>query len=779
MRPCPSPRSTTMDYFNLTDASYERRRDELFRAVVEHMGNRGALVRAKASLRTFRDTTSIDMGDSAAYLFVTGGKVAIGVLVVPALVAGTVLSGGTLPVAAVVAGGFAMAMTRLIGTVRHSMTVGTILAAVKSHLDTPADIELTPANLALGRNMLQKLISDSDKLDREITRAQAELRRLGTPVASKADFIRDLLNAETTGAVDVFPIDTRMSRVGRDGRKIVLHRLRRIRGYLVWLLRLTSQLKGHALAGVGTARALEADVVDFVTQQVHATGNHANCASTLCFGPGPADVRQAPTTTPPSSVSAIAERYATLTPSTFETQRERVRIAESSGFTGEEQAIGQIAARLEGELDPAYEALEEALVDALGETAGTLASELVGEFGGDLISGALERARTSYRVNRPLLARVRLVQQALSEKSGVELDRDIAAQAGRNDLKALLRAYDKVTLHYPARVDQRVQKLERLMVTVRARAARVRRPDGRLWMSPLYNCTAATTLARHLVKVYHYSEKQLIHAQFVNFGLDAVARKVFGVGADLATGPRRPFTGADLNEARRNLRSSGPPVQRPRVDALGIALAAGRRNLRPTETREVDPMAGIRQAERAADDLDFGILSATWITNEGLLNPMGARRSAPLLTVQQWQRSSRIMGFRTDLTRTTDTALGHYAQVAGRLMAPTVASDGRSNRVTTARLSSALAEVDARLRVLQGEFKPALDGWLAAKSDKDKSKRRDSILRLSMLVAREIDDLDRLKRQVQGAQRIRATAGVAPIPEWLLRPIEIEAEPDE
>jgi len=48
-----------------------------------------------------------------------------------------------------------------------------------------------------------------------------------------------------------------------------------------------------------------------------------------------------------------------------------------------------------------------------------------------------------------------------------------------------------------------------------------------------------------------------------------------------------------------------------------------------------------------------------------------------------------------------------------------------------------------------------------------------------MLVAREIDDLDRLKRQVQGAQRIRATAGVAPIPEWLLRPIEIEAEPDE
>lgn len=768
-----------MDFYNLTDASYERRRDELFSSVVEHMNNRGALVRAKASIRTFRDTTSIDVGDTATYLFVTGGKVAIGVLVVPALVAGTVLSGGTLPVAAVVAGGFAMAVTRLIGTVRHSRTVGTILAAVKSHLDSPTDIALTPANVALGRDVLQKLISDSDKLDREITRAQAVLRRRGTPVASKVDFIRDLLNAETTGAVDVFPFDTRMSRVGRDGRKIVLHRLRRIRGYLVWLLRLTSQLKGHALAGVGTARTLESDIVDFVTRQVHATGNHANCASTLCFGPGPAEVRQAPTTTVPRTASVIAERYATLTPSTFETQRERVRIAEASDFTGEEQAVGQIAARLEGELDPAFEALEEALVDGLGETAGTLASELVGEFGGDLINAAVERARTSYRVNRPLLARVRLVQKALGEKSGVDLDRDIAAQAGRNDLRALLRAYDKVTLHYPARVDQRVQKLERLMVTVRARAERVRRPNGRLWMSPLYNCTAATTLARHLVKVYHYSEKQLIHAQFVNFGLDAVARKVFGVGADLATGPRTPFTGADLDEARRNLSSSGPPIRRPRVDALGIALRAGRRNLRPTETREADPLAGIREAERAADDLDFGILSSTWITNEGLLNPMGARRATLLLSVQQWQRSSRIMGFRTDLTRTTDTALANYGRVAGRLLAARFEPGGRSNRITTARLSSAMAEIDARLRVLNSEFKPALDGWLAAKSDKDKSKRRDSILRLSMLVAREIEDLDRLKRQVQGAQRIRATAGVAPIPEWLMSPIEIEAEPDE
>ena len=145
--------------------------------------------------------------------------------------------------------------------------------------------------------------------------------------------------------------------------------------------------------------------------------------------------------------------------------------------------------------------------------AGASAGAVVGE----AIDIAWGLAKESIEVNRPLMHSASAVGKLMQDAEPVGLDEQVRAEFDKHSAKALSRALEKVMHHYPERMADRADKLERAMRLMKDTS----RP------STYGHCGQAVDSIRYLAKLYRYVDKQLTHIFFLKYSIEELDRKIF------------------------------------------------------------------------------------------------------------------------------------------------------------------------------------------------------------------------------------------------------------
>lgn len=177
-----------------------------------------------------------------------------------------------------------------------------------------------------------------------------------------------------------------------------------------------------------------------------------------------------------------------------------------------------------------------------------------------------------------------------------------------------------------------------------------------------------------------------------------------------------------------------------------LVAAIGR--LEHVETRTTDPLAAIREVHAAIGRVNDQIMSRTYITLAGL-KKTSTEPGPVMLTVEQWKTYSSIVGFRTDLTKETDKGLQQYKDGAEPMLSRYASGGKRGFK----DMATAFDDIEQRLELLKNTLGGAVERWLTAKADADKSKRAGFV--------RDLDRLVRAERNALFAYRAR----LAPIHE--------------
>lgn len=765
------------DAYRSKDRTHEERRTQLIHGVVDEIQNRKMLQRMKASLRTFRHTHRTTFADAGFYLSERSTGVVLTVVAVPAVVAATVASAGVLPVGLVLTAAVAWGVEKGFAKLRHSRDVNEILEALRKFEANPLTggpdmrIEALPDTLDLARNMVEKLISDTEKLTKEIEKTLKASSGSVTQ-ATRSQMIRWVLQEGKKAAgygvterLQILPIHTKSKVAAKHGALSLLHlRLQRIRAYIAWLYQLVENLKQHTLTEVEAARKIEPDLMEWISVQVHAVGNHHACHNKFCFGPGPndmEDVRLQASDPLFRQASDIARGYASTalaSVAAFRSEYQKVSIADERSYTLSDDLIDTAAEQGEAPIEDLADELGAKIGSLTLGAAGVVAGKLLGELGADALGTLVELSKQSYRVNRPLLSRVRALQDAMRQKGPVALDKDIAKLAAENDLNAIRRALTKATYHYPKRIAERGAKLSALHQKLKLRAA------SPLFQKPsrLTTCTEAAMALRYLYKVYHNAEKQMIHLHFVGLGLDALSRQVFDVSASLAAAPKSPVTPNMLISAIAGLKSTKPNA-RPDPGAFEKALQQQKASLKAATTQVADPIAQMRAAWAPLGQVDLSVAGKTYISRA--VQPPKHQPVETLLTDKEWKDMSSIWGLRSDLTKTLDTALRSYRDSYQRNRLPQAAQ----GPVKPDQLQPLLAKLKQRRDDLRVTLEKAIAYWLQAKNDNAVSKRRWAVEQLQAMVTLEARALDQAIGTLSGVSSQATTLGMA---------VAIEAEDD-
>ncbi len=766
------------DAYRSKDRTHEERLTQLIHGVTDEIQNRKVLQRIKASLRSFRHTHRTTAADAGFYLTERSTGVVLTVVAVPAVVAATVASAGVLPVGLVLTAAVAWGVEKGFAKLRHSRDVSEILEALRKFEANPLTggpdmrIEALPDTLDLARNMVEKLISDTEKLTKEIEKTLKASSGSVTQ-ATRSQMIRWVLqegkkaagSGGVTERLQILPVHTKSKVAAKYGPLSLLHlRLQRIRTYIAWLYQLVENLKQHTLTEVEAARKIEPDLMEWISVQVHAVGNHHACHTKFCFGPGPADMQDVPIQAGDPlfrQATDIARGYASTalaSVAAFRSEYQKVSIADERSYTLSDNLIDTAAEQGEAPIEDLAEELGAKIGSLTLGAAGVVAGKLLGELGADALGTLVELSKQSYRVNRPLMSRVRALQDAMRKNGPVSLDKDIAKLAGENDLNAILRALTKATYHYPKRIAERGAKLSALHQKLKLRAA-----------SPLFQrqsrlatCNEAAMALRYLYKVYHNAEKQMIHLHFVGLGLDALSRQVFDVSASLAAAPKSPVTPSMLVSAIAGLKSTTPHA-RPDPGAFEKALQQQKASLKATTPQVADPIAQMRAAWAPLGQVDLAVAGKTYISRA--VQPPKHQPVETLLTDKEWKDMSSIWGLRSDLTKTLDTALRAYRDAYQRNRLPQAAQ----GPVKPDQLQPLLAKLKQRRGDLRVTLEKAIAYWLQAKNDKAVSKRRWAVEQLQAMVALEARALDQAIGTLSGVSSQATILGMA---------LVIEAEDD-
>lgn len=773
--------------YQSTDRTHAARLAALASGVVNEIRNRKPLQRMKASLRTVRHTSRVTLSGAGFYLSERTTTVVLTVIAVPAAVAATVGTAGALPVGLVVTAAVAWGVEKAFTKLHHNRDVNEILEALREfELDPESggpDLSLAalPGTLDMARKMLDKLVSDTEKLDKEIKRyreaSEGSVRKM-----PRGELIQWVLekgkeaagSGGVSGDLCLLPVQTKSKVAAKQSGLSLLHlRLQRIRGYIRWVHQAVEGLRAGALLEVQKAREIEPEILQMISVQVHAVGNHLRCSNKLCFGPGPADMNDVelrPGDPALANAIQLVPGYAAKSLDTLTALR-----SELNKLVIAEQASHQLADDL---IDTAAEEAEKPIDNLAGEigskigklgfqAAGEVAGSLLGEVAKDGLGALINHCKESYRVNRPLLARVRALQDAIREQGEVSLDKEIVKLAEKNDLDAILRALDKATAHYPRRIAERSEKLRKLHESLKGRASSPRFSG----QSRFATCAEAATALRYLYKVYHNAEKQMIHLYFVSLALDMLSRKVFPVSASLAAAPKPLVTSDMLITAIAGLRKT-TPQNRPDPGAFERALRQQRTSLRPIAPQEADPLEAMRAAWAPLKTADLSVAGKTFISRA--VRPPQGQPVDGLMTDGEWKDMSSIWGFRTDLTKTLDKALASYRESYLRNRSPQ--ADPR--QLLQDQLQPLLLKLKQRRSDLRSTLETAVTHWLGVKSDNATSKRRPAVEQLQAWVAMEARALDQaigvLTRVQDEATALGMRAG---------RPLEgrgvlIEAEDD-
>ena len=764
------------DAYRSTDRKHEERLSQMIAGVVDEIQNRKMLQRMKAALRSFRHTHRATAADAGFYLTERSTKVVLTVVAVPAAVAATVASAGVVPVGIVLTAAVAWGVEKAFAKARHNRDVNEILEALRRFEANPLTggpdmrIETLPDTLDLARTMSEKLLSDTEKLAKEIEKFLKASSGSVTQ-ATRSQTIRWILregkNAASGAAsrIQLVPVHTKSKVAEKLGAESLLHlRLQRIRTYIAWLYQLVDNLKQHTLSEIEEARKIEPELLEWIRVQVHAVGNHHGCNAKFCFGPGDADmedVRIQPGDPLFHQATDFARGYASTALASiaaFRSEYQRVAIADQRSYTGSDALIDAVTDQGEAPIEDLAEQMGEKIASLTTGAAGAVAGKLLGELGVDALGALVEQCKQSYRVNRPLMSRVRSLQDAMRQKGPVSLDKDIVKLAAENDLNAIRRALTKATYHYPKRIGERGAKLAALHRKLKLRAA-----------SPLFqsqsrfaSCTEAAMALRYLYKVYHNAEKQMIHLHFVGLGLDALSRQVFDVSASLSAGPKSPVTPSMLISAIAGLKSTTPNA-RPDPGAFGKALQQQKAGLRATTPQVVDPVAQMRTAWAPLAQVDLSVAGKTLISRA--VQPPKNQPVEVMLADKEWKDMSSIWGLRTDLTKTLDTALKSYRESYQRNRVP----QATQGPLKQDQLQPLLAKLKQRRADLRATLETAVGHWLQVKSDHSVSKRRASVEKLQAMVTLEARALD---------QAIGTLSGVAGQATSLGMGVFIEAEDD-
>ena len=732
------------DAYRSVDSKHEERLSNLIAGVIDEIQNRKALQRMKAALRTFRHTHRVTASDAGFYLSERSTKAVLTVIAVPAALTATVASAGLIPVGIVVTAAVAWGVEKGFATLRHSRDVNEILEALRQFEANPLtggpdmQIKSLPDTLDLARNMVDKLISDTEKLTKEIEKFLKASSGSVTQ-ATRSQTIRWILREGKNAAggsssrIQLVPIQTKSKVAEKLGAESLLHlRLQRIRAYIAWVYQLVENLKQHTLSEVEEARKIEPELIGWISLQVHAMGNHHTCDKKFCFGPSPDDMTYAPIQPGDPlfrQASDIARGYASTalaSVAAFRSELQKVEIASESSYRLSDTLIDKAAEQGEAPIEDLAEKLGEKVGRLAGGATGAVAGQLLGDFGADALGSLVELSKQSYRVNRPLLGRVRKVQEAMRNKGPVSIDKDIAKLAAANDLDAIRRALTKASYHYPKRIAERGAKLSALYRQLQLRGS-LPQFQGQ---SRFANCTEAAMALRYLHKVYHNAEKQMIHLHFVSLALDALSRQVFDVAASTVTAPKPPVNPTMLISARAGLRPVG------------------------SATRVADPVAQMRAAWTAMKTVDLSVASKTYIALAAQA-PRGQAAEA-LLTDKEWKEMSSIWGLRTDLTKTLDTALASYRQSYLRNRMP----QAIQGPIKPDQISPLLAKLKERRADLRASLETAVTHWLQSKSEKSASKRRASVEQLQAMVNTEARALDQTISTLSGASHQAAELGI-------------------
>ena len=775
-----------MDAYKRSDLLHAERLKQLLAGVIAEVQNRRALQRAKASMRTFRHTSATSNTHAGLYVVEKSAKVVIVVLAVPLLVAATVGTGGLAPVGMVIAAAAAWGVHKAFSEYRHMLDVNAVLATLAEFERAPesAGPNLSAKELKntllMARNMLDKTISDSDKLHKkEIPAYLKELQKLGGgPLPSASDLIKEVLHMGQLaagsatgqhGALKLLSVTVK-SRHAPNAVSLVHLRLQRIRGYMRWVHQLIEGLKSQALQELADAQALEAKLIERISLQVHAGGNHAACDTNLCFGPSSdtefMDMPASAIDQNAINLSGISAIYGNLNVATFSQAQQSAQIADEQNYSRIDRIIDQgVSAGSDG-IGNAAEQLGEVIGDLSTELAGEIAGELFSEFGADALTAAVDQVKQTFRVNRPLFARVKALQDALHESTPATVDAEIVKMAEKNDLKAIRRALDKAIYHYPKRVAERANKFKTMCAKLDARER-----AGTMGQSVFVNCGEAADALRYLIKIYHNAEKQMIHLHFVGLGLDSLSRNLFGRSVSLTTARRLPVTPGQLAAGILALK----PTQEPQVTdpfAFQRALRQKAGELRHVETQQTDPLQAMRAAWEPLQS-NREIILHTFIA-KGMPGIQGP--SPRMMTDKEWSDMSWILGFKTQGTTLIDESLKAYRDSFQRHSVPFAALGLGMPKET--HLDELLLHLRTRRAELATTLELAVSTWLKDKEGKEVSRRRASVIDLQTMVQREATALDTMIRAVSQVRQSTAVLGMSSSNRWQDQPVTIEAEDD-
>lgn len=807
-------------------------------AVREEVATGGSVTRrVGSSLRGWKNTLRIDGGEAGVYAFNKGTALVGALVLVPALAAsiGTL---GAAPLAALAVGLIAFASSKLYSVISHARDVSNILELTKQgdplgsgSLDwngvaPTLEGERGAATVQLAEKILAKLVSDVQKLDTEVDALLKEQNVKKPDAKDRTRAIATLLKEErayhqnkTSVITKLHPLATKSGDISNKTDRAV-HRLRRLRFYLRWLSGYATELEKSAFNAVETAKETERLLMRMALKQVSVLGNHTHCGD-ACWGPTdndlqivenssvastpppppplpprlkagglpvsnagrtPPPIPPRPTAIPPVP-KAIPRTVAGASstpppipprPSNLPSLRavQRGDLAARHMGAGSSKVVDPDAYSKQEKIDKVVDKVIEkagsehaakAVADGVANFVGDTVGEWMGGFVTDGISAAVNQARKTYRVNRPLRQRMLAAQEALHD--GGSLDEELVSLAEKNDLKAVLRAFSKIHDHYPKRIGERVTKLTAFCAKIRDRAGS---DNG------FSDCAEMETALRYLTKVYHLSEKQLIHIYFFNFAVDAIDRQIFreayknimaDVFTELKSFDKSTLTHVttkehdplamlrEINQIKAKLKHVTPQVADPfaKVRELNQAKA----NLTSTTTNVVDPlqaMKGFYDAWQATLMLLKTQLGATFINPacfagdkfKTTIQPpkLGSR----LITVDEWKSVSSIfLRSRSSLTQQVDAALEEYSRSTTSMITKYANLQASPNLNKRAVIEEMWREVDARMTTLRSTVKPRLDTWLNDKSVNEKSARRPAVLQLHACVGPELDMLSGAK----------------------------------
>jgi hypothetical protein len=756
---------------------------------------RGTVSGIGAGLRSWSNTSR---GGAEAAVSATAKAVIVTTLIAIPVVAASIASFGTLPIAAAVIAIAGLAASKVYTVVRHSSDVTAILDRAKKgeNLDQGIALRwervkpdgLSDETVEIAEKIFTKLISDVKKLRDELDEFIESVHKsasstrwshtaaVGYLLKAEAEIHRDGSHTPGKGAKwgkgnfiswAIYPLSTKSGDIPAKSH-VPLHRLRRIRYYLRWMREYMILLEQAAAEAVSAANTVEEVLLAVALRQVVMEGNHGSCGN-VCFRARTQDIQEPPPSARQTGAGPAPQAGVFGLTTGVDADWAYTSAADRAGYlrAGREAVAGQVVGAATA---PAQEALTgqlaQTVASGLGEAAGAAALGMFGTLIGDAISFATKEAFKRYHSTRPLQGRARMIQEAMRENDGGTLDAKVAELAGQNDVEAVLTSFLLAHSHYPTRVKERMDKLSGLVNAL----PNVSGPGAPY--SPFTDCRHAATAFRYLAKVYHQAEKMRIHILFVGFALDAIDQKIFREGYRVVMKPAleeiKGFDKSKLVHVRTkavDVVEEGRMNTRRRRGEISVAAAQAASVQRGRlEARKRDHEAAVRQRdhEAALRVLEATVaeahqlLGATYVNAAPYLGgtpgnePRPAQLATAALTMDEWRTvSSVFMKPRADLTKRLDSALEPYLNQLTAMMSR--ARNQSPGAPTAASAQETIRQLRARAQLAEGGVRRSLREWLDTKKEKPTSGRRPSIVQLQVIVETEIAEFNRMARECESA----------------------------